>query len=260
MAQVNNFHGMMTTNKEFFKQACRWKDSTSIQTAAEWWSAFQEVIIREVFYNGCCRVPGLGTFTIKEEESHYTKQRMPNGKEVTYLVPGRIIPIFTPEDDFINDVNMQGVTKKYRKRLKQGALTERDYTRQVRADSLAASACVDEMVEQRREKAQQEFQKLLKTKRELKEQANEATKDRTNAARAVVQMDLEGKVIAIYPSMTKAEEATGINKIYISNCCDPLRRQKTAGGYKWKYAERQEIEKENVNGQIKQSEDSNTKP
>lgn len=25
MAQVNNFHGMMTTNKEFFKQACRWK-------------------------------------------------------------------------------------------------------------------------------------------------------------------------------------------------------------------------------------------
>lgn len=47
MAQVNNFHGMMTTNKEFFKQACRWKDSTSIYTAAEWWSAFQEVIIRE---------------------------------------------------------------------------------------------------------------------------------------------------------------------------------------------------------------------
>lgn len=75
MAQVNNFRGMMTTNKEFFKQACRWKDTTSIQTAAEWWSAFQEVIIREVFYNGCCRVPGIGTFTIKEEESHYIKQQ-----------------------------------------------------------------------------------------------------------------------------------------------------------------------------------------
>lgn len=257
---MNNFRGMMVTNKEFFKQACRWKDSTSIQTAAEWWGAFQEVIIREVFYNGSCRVPGLGTFTVTEEPSYYQTQKGPNGKTMTYLVQGRIRPNFTPEDDFINDINMQGVTKKYRKRLKEGALTERDYARQVRADSLAASACVDEMVEQRREKAQKEFQKLLKTKRELKEQANEATKDRTHAARPVVQMDLEGEVIAIYPSMTKAEEATGINKIYISNCCDPLRKQKTAGGYKWKYAERQEIEKENVNGQIKQSEDSNTKP
>lgn len=251
---------MMLTNKEFFKQACRWKDSTSIQTAAEWWGAFQEVIIREVFYNGSCRVPGLGIFTVTEEPSYYQTQKTPNGKTMTYLVQSRIKPNFTPEDDFINDINMQGVTKKYRRRLKEGALNERDYARQVRADSLAASACVDEMVEQRREKAQKEFQKLLNTKRKLKEQSNEASKDRTTTARAVVQMDLEGEVIAIYPSMTKAEEATGINKIYISNCCDPLRKQKTAGGYKWKYAERQEIEKENVNGQIKQSEDSNTKP
>lgn len=240
MAQVNNFHGMMTTNKEFFKQACRWKDSTSIYTAAEWWSAFQEVIIREVFYNGCCRVPGIGTFTIKEEESHYMKQRMPNGKEVTYLVPGRIVPIFTPEDDFINDVNMQGVTKQYRKRLKKGALTERDYTRQIRADSLAASACVDEMIEQRRESAKKEFQKLLEKKREDKVKTNERTAGQSTNARAVVQMDMEGNTIAVFESMTAAGSATGIDKIYISNCCSPFRKQKTAGGYKWRYAEKEE--------------------
>lgn len=240
MAQVNNFHGMMTTNKEFFKQACRWKDSTSIYTAAEWWSAFQEVIIREVFYNGCCRVPGIGTFTIKEEESHYMKQRMPNGKEVTYLVPGRIVPIFTPEDDFINDVNMQGVTKQYRKRLKKGALTERDYTRQIRADSLAASACVDEMIEQRRESAKKEFQKLLEKKREDKATTNERTAGQSTNARAVVQMDMEGNTIAVFESMTAAGIATGIDKIYISNCCSPFRKQKTAGGYKWRYAEKEE--------------------
>lgn len=240
MAQVNNFHGMMTTNKEFFKQACRWKDTTSIQTAAEWWSAFQEVIIREVFYNGCCRVPGIGTFTIKEEESHYMKQRMPNGKEVTYLVPGRIVPIFTPEDDFINDVNMQGVTKQYRKRLKKGALTERDYTRQIRADSLAAGACVDEMIEQRRESAKKEFQKLLEKKREDKAKTNERTAGQSTNARAVVQMDMEGNTIAVFESMTAAGNATGIDKIYISNCCSPFRKQKTAGGYKWRYAEKEE--------------------
>lgn len=240
MAQVNNFHSMMTTNKEFFKQACRWKDTTSIQTAAEWWSAFQEVIIREVFYNGCCRVPGIGTFTIKEEESHYIKQRMPNGKEVTYLVPGRIVPIFTPEDDFINDVNMQGVTKQYRKRLKKRALTERDYTRQIRADSLAAGACVDEMIEQRRESAKKEFQKLLEKKREDKAKTNERTAGQSTNARAVVQMDMEGNTIAVFESMTAAGSATGIDKIYISNCCSPFRKQKTAGGYKWRYAEKEE--------------------
>ena len=240
MAQVNNFRGMMTTNKEFFKQACRWKDTTSIQTAAEWWSAFQEVIIREVFYNGCCRVPGIGTFTIKEEESHYIKQRMPNGKEVTYLVPGRIVPIFTPEDDFINDVNMQGVTRKYRKRLKKGALTERDYTRQVRADSLAASACVDEIIEQRRESAKKEFQKLLEKKREDKAKTNKRTAGQSTTARTVVQMDMDGNTIAVFESMTAAGIATGIDKIYISNCCSPFRKQKTAGGFKWRYAEKEE--------------------
>ena len=240
MTQVNNFRGMMVTNKEFFKQACRWKDSVSVQTAAEWLAAFQEVIIREIFYNGVCRVPGLGTFMIKEEESHYQKQRMPNGKEMTYLIPGRITPIFTPEDDFINDINMQGVTRKYRQRLKQGSLSERDYARQIRADSLAASACVDEMIEQRRETAKKEFQKLLDKKRKDKAKANERTVGQVNNARAVVQMDMEGNTIAVFESMTAAGNATGIDKIYISNCCSPFRKQKTAGGYKWRYAEKEE--------------------
>lgn len=240
MARVNNFHSMMTTNKEFFKQACRWKDSSSIQTAAEWWSAFQEVIIREIFYNGCCRVPGLGTFTVTEEPSHYQTQKMPNGKTMTYLIQGRIKPDFTPEDDFVNDINMQGVTKKYRKRLKKGALTERDYARQVRADSLAASTCVDEMIEQRRESAKKEFQKLLAKKREAKAVSNALIAGRDCGTKTVVQMDMDENIIAVFKSMTAAEKATGINKIYISNCCDPLRKQKTAGGYKWRYANEEE--------------------
>ena len=240
--KMNNFRGMMVTNKEFFKQACRWKDSSSIQTAAEWWSAFQEVIIREIFYNGCCRVPGLGTFTVIEEPSYYQKQKMPNGKTMTYLVQGRIRPDFTPEDDFINDINMQGVTKKYRRRLKEGTLTERDFARQVRADSLAASACVDEMIEQRRDSAKKEFQKLLDAKRTAKAKSNARTEGQTTVAQPVIQMDLDGNEIAVFESMTKAQEATGIDKIYISNCCSPFRRQKTAGGYKWKYAEKEEKE------------------
>ena len=33
MASKGTTNAMMVTNKEFFKQACRWKDSSSTQTA-----------------------------------------------------------------------------------------------------------------------------------------------------------------------------------------------------------------------------------
>lgn len=253
---IKNFSSMMITNKEFFKQACRWKDSNSIQTAAEWWSAFQEVIIREIFYNGVCRIPGIGTFSVETQESYFQKQRGPGGKTVTYLVPERITPVFVPEDDFVNDINMQGVTKKYRKRLKDGALTERDFARQVRADSLEAGVCIEEMMEQRKKEAQVELRKLLAKKRKAKLELNENVVTEGWSAQPVIQMDLDGNEIAIFSSMSVAERETGINKIYISNCCNPSRRQKTAGGYKWKYAE-----KENVEYDLsEQSEVSNTKP
>ena len=258
MASKATTNAMMITNKEFFKQACRWKDSSSTQTAAEWWSAFQEVIIREVFYNGKCRVPGIGTFMVRQEDGYTQTQRMKNGKIVSYKVPPRVYPLFLPEDDFINDINMQGVTKTYRKRLKAGELKARDYERELRAETVNMVDIVDDMVEQRREKAQQELQELLKVKRRLKIEANERIVDKGCNAQPVIQMDLAGRYIAQFESMTKAEEATGIRKIYISNCCDPLRKQKTAGGYKWKYANKQE--EENVNDVSKQSEVGDTAP
>lgn len=244
MASKGVTNAMMVTNKEFFKQACRWKDSSSTQTAADWWSAFLEVIIREVFYNGKCRVPGIGTFTVRQEEGYTQTQRTKNGKIVSYKVPPRVHPLFVPEDDFINDINMQGVTKTYRKRLKAGELKARDYERELRAETVNMIDIVDDMVKQRREKAQEELQELLKAKRQTKIRANERSVGNGTSAKPVVQMDLQGNYIAEYESMTKAEEATGVHKVYISNCCDPFRKQKTAGGYKWKYADKQEEEKE----------------
>ena len=242
MASKGTTNAMMVTNKEFFKQACRWKDSSSTQTAADWWSAFLEVIVREVFYNGSCRVPGLGTFTTRFEEGKTWTQPIGNGKYATYTAPARVYPLFAAEDAFINDINMQGVTKKYRRRLKKGVLTARDYERELRAEAVNLVDIVDDMVEQRREKAQAELQELLKAKRQNKVRANERNAGKGTGARPVIQMDLQGNYIAEYESMTKAEEATGIHKVYISNCCDPFRKQKTAGGYKWKYADKQEEE------------------
>ncbi len=153
---------MGLTNKEFYKQSCRWADVTSIQTAAKWWSAFAEVIIRELYYNGTCRLPLLGTFSTRTVGEALQKQIGPEGKPVIYRVPERQVPIFTPADDFINDINCQGVTKAYRKRLKSGTLTQRDWERQIRAESMNVSGTLSE---ERIEASKEKFKLLLKEKK-----------------------------------------------------------------------------------------------
>lgn len=160
-----SFIAMMSTNKEFFQQVARFKDSRP-QTAAEWWAAIQEVIVRQVFYDGCCRLPGIGLFTVEEEPEKMVKYEEKNGKTVVYKVPARVRPVFHAEDDFINDINMSGVTKAYRKRLRHNALTYRDIERQLRADEVGE--VVQDMMAERKESAQAAFQELLKQKRDAK--------------------------------------------------------------------------------------------
>ena len=152
----------MQTDPEFYKEVCRWADSTNTKTAAKWWNAIYEVIIRELFYNGAVRVPNLGTFVSEHYDEYFQKQiDSETGEEVVYKVPARNVPVFIAHDDCINDVNMQGVTKAYRKRVKSNSLTVRDYEREVRAQAMK----VDKFVPQAQvEKAQEEFKKLLKKK------------------------------------------------------------------------------------------------
>lgn len=245
-----SYSSMMITNKEFFQQACRWKDCASTKTAAEWWAAFQEVIIREIFYNGSCRVPGLGKFIAEERKSSYVKQKDANGKEINYFVPARTVPVFTPEDDFINDINMQGVTKAYRKRLRNKGLIQRDFERELRAEALNATAAVEEMAELRKAKSKEDLQKLLESKRVKNQAAIERNEGRKHAKVPVIQMDLDGNEIASFDSIRQAEAMTGIDKTHISCACSGLYGRKTAGGYKWRYAnkeEREELENDELN-------------
>lgn len=53
--------------------------------------------------------------------------------------------------------------------------------------------------------------------------------------RAVLQLTPEGKVVAEYPSQSKAAAAVGTTAGNISNCCKG--RAKTVRGYVWKYKE-----------------------
>ena len=58
---------------------------------------------------------------------------------------------------------MQGVTKQYRKRLKAGKLSKRDYERQVRAEILNVDG---NLTEKRLEASKQKFNEMLKEKKE----------------------------------------------------------------------------------------------
>ena len=151
------------TDKEFFTQMARFADVTDTRTCAKYWYAACEVIIRELFYNGTCRTPALGTFTTRHVDESVQIQKGPDGKQVVYQVPSRDVPEFTPHDDMINDINMQGVTKQYRKRLKAGKLSKRDYERQVRAEILNVDGS---LTEQRLEASKQKFKEMLKEKKE----------------------------------------------------------------------------------------------
>lgn len=150
------------TDKEFFTQMARFADVNSLQTVQKYWYAACEVIIRELFYNGTCRVPGLGTFSTRKVGEQIQIQKGPEGREVVYRVPEREVPVFTPHDDMINDINMQGVTKQYRKRLKAGTLTQRDYERQVRAEALGV---VGSLSEERLEASKKKFKEMLDEKK-----------------------------------------------------------------------------------------------
>lgn len=58
----------------------RFADVNDPRTCAKYWYAACEVIIRELFYNGTCRVPTLGTFTTKHigESIQVQKELMVN--------------------------------------------------------------------------------------------------------------------------------------------------------------------------------------
>lgn len=159
MKEKMGLSNLTLTNKEFYKQAARWADVTNINTVVKYWEAFVEVIVREVYYNGSCKLPSVGTITTKTLPKTTQHQIDKNGKEHFYEVPARVLPVFTPEDDFINDINMQGVTKTYRRRLNQGQLSKRDYIRKARYEDMSTKV-TEEMVEDSKSK----FQELLKEK------------------------------------------------------------------------------------------------
>ena len=151
------------TDKEFYTLMARYAGVNNLSTVEKYWKAAVEVMIREIYINHTCRCPLIGTFNVREIQESYQMQKGSDGKERMYKVEARIVPTFIPHDDFINDVNMFGVTKKFRKRVKKGEMTERDYLRQIRADNFGIIGGISE---KRMENSKKKFLELLQQKKQ----------------------------------------------------------------------------------------------
>ena len=150
-----------TSDIELYRLVARELDCTA-QTARKYVDAIVEVIAKEVYLSGTCRVPNLGIFDAQHIDEKIQKQ-VHDGKLFEYRMPEHVKPIFTPCDTFINDCNMKGVTKLYRRRAKNKQLTVRDLQRIAKAEAIER---LKKVSDETKEAAQVEFAEKLKEKRE----------------------------------------------------------------------------------------------
>ena len=59
--------------------------------------------------------------------------------------------------------------------------------------------------------------------------------NREDTSRPVCQYSLDGKLIRVYESTNEAQRCTGIDHAHISRCCYGKKRNKTVGGFIWKF-------------------------
>lgn len=76
--------------------------------------------------------------------------------------------------------------------------------------------------------------RLLEDKKLYEDTCRRCRENGNKVARSIVQLDLDGNLIAIFKSGKEASRETGVHDGNIVNCCKG--RQLTSGGYKWQYA------------------------
>lgn len=149
--------------EKMYEGMCRWIGGCNRNTAMRNYYAIVQYIAHELYINGKCQLPNLGTFTTEYIKGEIEELELENGRTVKKKMPDRIIPIFCPEDDFINDINLQGVTKKYRERLKRNELTEHDYERMMKAEEIASLV---EPTEEKIEETKRDFKEFLEKRKQ----------------------------------------------------------------------------------------------
>lgn len=164
---------MPAKENDFYIEASRYCDA-SPQTVKKYWEACVETIIRRMYLLGEVKMPGLGKMysTIMPEKRQVQKDPR-TGDYVEYVVPERIKPEFSAEDEFINDINGAGVTKQYRKRVKNKILTKRDLERIARTEEIENEKKLKPVPEELKKEMQERFLEVLEIKKNKGNKTNE---------------------------------------------------------------------------------------
>lgn len=162
--------------KDFFLLAQRMADCKNV-SVVKWWNVFYEVILRQIYLSGAVYLPNIGWIELQKKEGKVFSRKRNDGTIEIVDVPERNMPVFKPEDDFVNDVNLIGVTKNYRQRVKNGALTARDKERERRTQAMLGDNfyASEKAKEKREEILREEFDTRLKNMRENYEKELEAS-------------------------------------------------------------------------------------
>ena len=167
--------------KDFYLFAQRLADASGA-SVTKWWEIFYEVIIRYLYLSGSVYLPNIGWLTLKHKDALHYKRNRADGQEESVILPERNLPVFRPDDDFVNDVNMLGVTSRYRQRMKNGALTARDKERERRGREILGDnyyAMIKEKIDFK-EAVEQNFESTLKSMRKNYEEELEAHEEEIN--------------------------------------------------------------------------------
>lgn len=166
---------------EFFTMASR-MNGTTPATAKQWWNCFYETILRDLFVSGQCYLPKIGHFVLEERKGGIQKQKQKDGTYKYYEVPTIDKPVLYPEDEFVDDVNMMGVTKTYRRRVKKQMITARDREREQRARQFLGIDYEEAEIEERKQAdiSRENFDEFLVNFRNKFEEKQKSKEDKNN--------------------------------------------------------------------------------
>lgn len=162
-------------------------------TMKKYWKAFVDTIIHMLHFDGRCQMPSVGTLQLKEVPSWTGMAKDDNGELVERTIPAWFKIDYRSNDDFTNNVNGRGVTKKYRRRVRERKLTPNDLKLITQAEAeRTARKTLEQRAQERMEKAKQQsyddFINVInkkkedyeRKKKEKEQKLNESTEDTTS--------------------------------------------------------------------------------
>ena len=167
--------------------------NVSPQTAKKYWMGFVDTIIHILHFDGKCQMPSIGRFDLKEIPEYRVTAKNDAGELVERINPAWFKILYKYNEDFLNNVNGRGVTKKYRRRVRERKLTPNDLKLITQAEmertaKRTLKQMQDERIEQAKKQSYDDFINVInkkkedyeRKKKEKEQKLNESTEDTTS--------------------------------------------------------------------------------